>query len=108
MTQLNHGRPQPLQFVANAAFLASLFVDYLNATSVPGFMCGPTFIPLDDLRSFATSQVPLPLDLLVSRNNNDFAANTARSPNVNSTVIRSCRITAPTNKITFSYSDWKF
>nr|AKH03681.1 endo-1,4-beta-glucanase [Hevea brasiliensis] len=57
MIQLNHGKPQPLQFVANAAFLASLFVDYLNATGVPGFNCGPTFVSLNDLRSFATSQI---------------------------------------------------
>lgn len=57
MIQLNHGKPQNLQYVANAAFLASLFVDYLNATGVPGFNCGPNFIPLHDLRAFATSQV---------------------------------------------------
>jgi hypothetical protein len=57
MIQLNHGRPQPLQYVANAAFLASLYVDYLNATRVPGLNCGPKFISLDLLRSFATSQV---------------------------------------------------
>ncbi|KAJ6322510.1 hypothetical protein OIU77_012366 [Salix suchowensis] len=57
MVQLNKGRPQPLQYVANAAFLASLYVDYLNATRVPGFNCGPKFISLDRLRSFATSQI---------------------------------------------------
>ncbi|KAJ8557442.1 hypothetical protein K7X08_003067 [Anisodus acutangulus] len=38
LLQLNHGRGQ-LQYVANAAFLASLFVDYLNATGVPGWNC---------------------------------------------------------------------
>ncbi|KAJ6720682.1 ENDOGLUCANASE [Salix viminalis] len=58
MIRLNSGRPQPLQYVANTAFLASLFVDYLNATRVPGFQCGSKFISLDVLRSFATSQVP--------------------------------------------------
>ncbi|KAL3578929.1 hypothetical protein D5086_020433 [Populus alba] len=57
MIQLSSGRPQPLQYVANTAFLASLFVDYLNATRVPGFQCGSKFIPLDVLRSFATSQI---------------------------------------------------
>ncbi|XP_065875329.1 endoglucanase 7 [Euphorbia lathyris] len=57
MIQLNRGKPQPLQYVANAAFLASLFVDYLNATGVPGFKCGPNFITLKELRSFATSQI---------------------------------------------------
>ncbi|XP_047336586.1 endoglucanase 12 [Impatiens glandulifera] len=57
LIELNHGGGQPLQYVVNAAFLASLFVDYMNATSVPGWSCGPTFIPLDELRSFAKSQI---------------------------------------------------
>ncbi|KAK4707831.1 hypothetical protein R3W88_028756 [Solanum pinnatisectum] len=57
LIQLNHGRGQPLQYVANAAFLASLFVDYLNATGVPGWYCGPFFITLEELRSFATFQM---------------------------------------------------
>ncbi|KAK3002763.1 hypothetical protein RJ639_019009 [Escallonia herrerae] len=34
LIQLNHGRGQNLQHVANAAFLASLFADYLNATGI--------------------------------------------------------------------------
>lgn len=54
---MNHGKPQSLQHVANAAFLASLFVDYLNATSVPGWYCGPNFIKAEKLGSFAASQV---------------------------------------------------
>ncbi|CAI9090772.1 OLC1v1025610C2 [Oldenlandia corymbosa var. corymbosa] len=54
---LDHGRGQNLQYVANAAFLASLFVDYMNVTGVPGWHCGPTFIPSQVLRDFATSQV---------------------------------------------------
>ncbi|XP_010277803.1 PREDICTED: endoglucanase 12-like [Nelumbo nucifera] len=57
MIQLNHGRPQPLQYVANAAFLASLYVDYMNATDVPGWFCGPNYIASDVLRQFATSQI---------------------------------------------------
>ncbi|KAJ6312026.1 hypothetical protein OIU77_013722 [Salix suchowensis] len=57
LIRLNSGRPRPLQYVANTAFLASLFVDYLNATRVPGFQCGSKFISLDVLRSFATSQI---------------------------------------------------
>ncbi|KAK3031000.1 hypothetical protein RJ639_036850 [Escallonia herrerae] len=57
LIQLNHGRGQNLQYVANAAFLASLFADYLNATGIPGWNCGPSFISLDVLRSFATSQI---------------------------------------------------
>lgn len=56
LVQLNHGRPQPLQYVANTAFLASLFVDYLNATGVPGWYCGDNFITSNELRRFATSQ----------------------------------------------------
>lgn len=57
MIELNHGNPQPLQYMANAAFLASLYVDYMNATGVPGWNCGPNFITSDTLRSFATSQI---------------------------------------------------
>uniref|UniRef100_A0A5B7CBH6 Endoglucanase n=1 Tax=Davidia involucrata TaxID=16924 RepID=A0A5B7CBH6_DAVIN len=57
LVQLNHGRGQPLQYVANAAFLASLFVDYMNASGVPGWNCGPSYISSDILRSFATSQI---------------------------------------------------
>lgn len=55
---LSRGKPQNLQYVANAAFLASLFVDYMNATGVPGWNCGPNYVPSSVLRSFATSQVP--------------------------------------------------
>lgn len=57
MIMLNHGKPQNLQYVANAAFLASLFVDYMNATGVPGLNCGPDYVPLSTIRKFATSQV---------------------------------------------------
>ncbi|KAL7212370.1 hypothetical protein ACSBR2_015119 [Camellia fascicularis] len=57
LIQLNHGGGQPLQYVANAAFLASLYVDYMNATGVPGWYCGASFITLDVLRTFATSQI---------------------------------------------------
>ncbi|KAL5840993.1 hypothetical protein ACOSQ4_013601 [Xanthoceras sorbifolium] len=64
MIQLNRGRPQPLQYVANAAFLASLFVDYMNATGVPGISCGPNFITLNAIRSFATSQ----MDYILGKN----------------------------------------
>ncbi|OUZ99289.1 Glycoside hydrolase [Macleaya cordata] len=57
MIQLNHGRPQPLQYVANAAYISSLYVDYMNATGVPGWFCGPSYISSDVLRHFAISQV---------------------------------------------------
>ncbi|CAH9080588.1 unnamed protein product [Cuscuta epithymum] len=57
LIQLNHGEGQPLQYVVNAAFLASLFADYLEATFIPGMNCGPHYIPLDVLRDFASSQI---------------------------------------------------
>ncbi|KAH6825455.1 Six-hairpin glycosidases superfamily protein [Perilla frutescens var. hirtella] len=47
MIQLNRGRAQNLQYTANAAFLASVFSDYLNAMGVPIWYCGRgTFSPL--------------------------------------------------------------
>ncbi|KAL3523239.1 hypothetical protein ACH5RR_016073 [Cinchona calisaya] len=57
LIELNHGRGQPLQYVASAAFLASLFADYMNATDVPGWYCGNSYISLDVIRRFATSQI---------------------------------------------------
>ncbi|KAH7670842.1 Glycoside hydrolase family 9 protein [Dioscorea alata] len=57
MIQLNHGEPQPLQYVVNAAFLASLYADYLDASNVPGWSCGDNYFTVDVLRSFAASQV---------------------------------------------------
>ncbi|XP_019152465.1 PREDICTED: endoglucanase 12 [Ipomoea nil] len=57
LIQLNHGQGQPLQYVVNAAFLASLFADYMEVTDVPGMNCGPYFIPLDVLQGFAISQI---------------------------------------------------
>ncbi|OVA10636.1 Glycoside hydrolase [Macleaya cordata] len=57
MIQLNHGRRQPLQYVANAAFISSLYVGYMDASGTPGWYCGSTFISSDELRSFASSQI---------------------------------------------------
>ncbi|KAJ6846677.1 endoglucanase 10-like [Iris pallida] len=57
LIQLNHGRPQPLQYVANAAFLASVFSDYLEAADTPGWYCGPNFYSIDVLRNFAKRQI---------------------------------------------------
>ncbi|KAL0286949.1 UNVERIFIED_CONTAM: Endoglucanase 12 [Sesamum angustifolium] len=57
MIELNHGKAQNLQYVANAAFLASVFADYLNASGIPGWNCGPDFVPLTVLKDFATSQM---------------------------------------------------
>lgn len=57
LIQLNHGRPQPLQYVVNAAFLATLFSDYLEAADTPGWECGPNFYSTDELRKFAQTQI---------------------------------------------------
>ncbi|CAD6260403.1 unnamed protein product [Miscanthus lutarioriparius] len=53
----NHGRGQPLQYVVTNSFLAALFADYMEAINVPGWNCGPNFMPNEDLRAFAKSQV---------------------------------------------------
>lgn len=58
LIQFNNGQPQSLQYVANAAFLASLFADYMQGVGVPGWYCGSTYFPLSALKTFATSQVP--------------------------------------------------
>ncbi|KAL6516759.1 Endoglucanase 12 [Orobanche hederae] len=63
MIELNRGRAENLQYVANAAFLASVFADYLNATGVPGWNCGPEFVRLRVLKEFATSQWDNPLNM---------------------------------------------
>lgn len=57
LIQLTHGRPQPLQYVVNAAFLATLYSDYLEASDTPGWTCGPNFYSTDVLRQFARTQV---------------------------------------------------
>ncbi|KAH9620973.1 hypothetical protein KSS87_023894 [Heliosperma pusillum] len=57
LIQLNHGRPQPLQYVVNAAFLATLYSDYLDASDTPGWRCGPNFYTSNVLREFAQTQI---------------------------------------------------
>ena len=57
LIQLNHGKPRSLQYVVNAAFLASVFSDYLEAADTPGWYCGPHFYSIEVLRSFARTQV---------------------------------------------------
>ncbi|KAG6512635.1 endoglucanase 12-like [Zingiber officinale] len=76
LVQLNHGRPQPLQYVVNAAFLSSLYADYLDAANVPGYYCGPYYLSTDNLRSFARAQVnyilgdnPLKMSYVVGHGN---------------------------------------
>lgn len=41
----------------NFAFLANLYADYLDATNVPGWYCGPNYFSSSNMRSFAKSQV---------------------------------------------------
>ncbi|MCL7045966.1 hypothetical protein MKW94_021043 [Papaver nudicaule] len=57
LIQMNHGGWQNLQYAANAAFIASLYVDYMKATGIPGWYCGPEYTGVDVLYKFATSQV---------------------------------------------------
>ncbi|XP_009127411.1 endoglucanase 7 [Brassica rapa] len=57
LIQLNMGKPRPLEYVAHASFLASLFADYLNSTGVPGWYCGPTLVSTQVLKDFAKSQI---------------------------------------------------
>ncbi|XP_058110828.1 endoglucanase 9-like [Magnolia sinica] len=64
LIQLNHGRPQPLQYIVNAAFLASVYSDYLEAADTPGWYCGPNFFPVEYLRKFARTQ----LDYILGKN----------------------------------------
>ncbi|KAF2582786.1 hypothetical protein F2Q68_00002150 [Brassica cretica] len=57
LIELNHGDPQPLQYAANAAFLATLYSDYLDAADTPGWYCGPNFYSTNVLREFARTQI---------------------------------------------------
>ena len=57
LIELNHGRPQPLQYVVSAAFLAAVYSDYLDAADTPGWYCGPNFYSAGVLRNFAQTQV---------------------------------------------------
>ncbi|CAL1385139.1 unnamed protein product [Linum trigynum] len=57
LIQLNHGRPQPLQYVVNSAFLAAVYSDYLDAADTPGWYCGPNFYSTKILREFAKTQI---------------------------------------------------
>ncbi|XP_033146464.1 endoglucanase 21 isoform X2 [Brassica rapa] len=57
LIQLNNGDPQPLQYAANAAFLAALYGDYLEASDTRGWSCGPNVYFTNVLRDFSRSQV---------------------------------------------------
>ncbi|KAH7578281.1 hypothetical protein ACOSP7_000494 [Xanthoceras sorbifolium] len=64
LIQLNHGKPCPLQYVVNAAFLTTLYTDYLEAIDTPGIYCGPKFHANEDLRRFAKTQ----MDYILGKN----------------------------------------
>ncbi|CAM6087341.1 unnamed protein product [Calypogeia fissa] len=53
----NYGNPAPLQYVATAAFVASLYADYLTTTDILVWQCGPNFYPAEKLKDFARSQI---------------------------------------------------
>lgn len=57
LIQMNHRGFQYLQYAANAAFIASVYVDYMKAAGMPGWFCGGGYIVADDVKKFATSQV---------------------------------------------------
>ncbi|KAL5991444.1 Endoglucanase 9 [Asimina triloba] len=62
--QTNIIMPQPLQYIVNAAFLASVYSDYLEAADTPGWYCGPNFFSVNYLRKFARTQ----LDYILGKN----------------------------------------
>lgn len=53
----NPNATQHLPAAVNAAFLATLYADYLKAAGVPVIQCGPNWFPPDALRNFSRSQV---------------------------------------------------
>jgi len=57
LAQFNHGKGQALQYAVANSFLAALYADYMESVNVPGWYCGPNFMTVDDLRSFAKSQL---------------------------------------------------
>lgn len=64
LIQLNHARPQPLQYIVNAVFLTTLYMDYLEASEIPGCFCGPHFYTRTAFRSFAKTQ----MDYILGKN----------------------------------------
>ncbi|KAI3884370.1 hypothetical protein MKW92_039527 [Papaver armeniacum] len=57
LIQLNDGGPKPLQYVVSAVYIAKVFADYLLAQNLHGWICGSSFIHVDELKDFATSQM---------------------------------------------------
>ncbi|KAJ7973030.1 Endoglucanase [Quillaja saponaria] len=64
LIQLNHGKPRPLQYVGNAAFLAKLYSDYMDITLMKGLYCGPKFYHKQVLQEFAKIQ----MDYIIGNN----------------------------------------
>jgi hypothetical protein len=56
----NPNATQHLPAAANAAFLATLYADYLKAADVPVVECGPNWFSPDVLRNFSRTQVHIP------------------------------------------------
>ncbi|KAB2621850.1 endoglucanase 9-like [Pyrus ussuriensis x Pyrus communis] len=107
LIQLNHGKPKPLQYIVNAAFLATLYSDYLESadnTNSDGMFCGPSFYSIDVLREFAKTQInyilgknPKKLSYVVGFGN--------RFP----THVHHRGASIPNNKIKYSCDgDWKW
>ena len=57
LIMLNRGNPRPLQYVVNAAFLAKLYSDYMDAIYAQGILCGGNFFKAEVLRDFARTQL---------------------------------------------------
>lgn len=57
LIMLNHGKPNPLQYVVNAVFLTTLYTDYLESVDTPGIYCGSEFHENEEFRRFAKKQM---------------------------------------------------
>ncbi|BBM99915.1 endoglucanase [Marchantia polymorpha subsp. ruderalis] len=57
LTLFNNGKPAPLQYTANAAFLAALYADYMTTADIPGWPCDTRWIESEALRNFSRSQI---------------------------------------------------
>lgn len=60
MILFNPNATQHLPTAVNAAFLATLYADYLKAADVPVLECGPNWYSPEVLRNFSRSQVHFP------------------------------------------------
>lgn len=54
-----------MQYNAASAFLAAVYADYLSTKGIPGWNCGPSFLPSSTLRDFSRSQVSFSQVLVV-------------------------------------------